>query len=474
MENQSQPSVRPAAVLAVLSLAAFVASLDLFIVNVAFDDLGADFGGSDLTDLSWVLNGYAIVYAALLVPLGRLADRYGRKSGFLLGLTVFTLASLACAGATQLWMLVVFRLLQAAGAAALTPTSLGLLLPVFAPERRAFAVRVWAASGALAAAVGPAVGGLLVEQSWRWVFLVNLPVGVLALVAAVRLVPDSKDVTSGGVPDLLGAAAAAVAIGALALGLTKGSEWGWSSGSVLACAAVAVAAAVVLVSRCAGHPSPLVEPALVRVRAFAWANVATVAFSVAFAANLLATVLWLQQVWDYSAVRTGLAVAAGPAVVPLSAAAAGALLARRVPVGRVAAAGCLLFSAGMVLTLLRLDPDPDYVRRVLPGLLVAGVGVGLAFPTLFGAATADLPPARMATGSALITMSRQVGAVLGVSLLVAVLGQPGSYAAAERAFTDGWWLCAAAALLGAVTALGMTPRTSATAPQPAAAAASTR
>src|SRR3954451_18452231 len=176
MTTQSQAR-RPGAVLAVLSAAAFMASLDLFIVNVAFDDIRADFGRASLADLSWVLNSYAITYAALLVPLGRLADRYGRKGGFLLGLAVFTIASGACALSPGLWWLVGLRALQAAGAAALTPTSLGLLLASTPADRRARAVRIWAASGGLAAAAGPVVGGLLVNASWRWVFLVNIPVG---------------------------------------------------------------------------------------------------------------------------------------------------------------------------------------------------------------------------------------------------------------------------------------------------------
>src|ERR1700712_2541918 len=207
MPDQSQLSaVRPRAVLAVLSVAAFMASLDLFIVNVAFDDIGHDFHGVSLSDLSWVLNGYAIVYAALLVPLGRLADRFGRKPGFLLGLAVFTGASLACALSAGPWMLVGFRTLQAAGAALLTPTSLGLLVSATPPALRVRSVRIWAATGALAAAVGPAVGGVLVEASWRWVFLVNLPIGIAALAVAARIVPDSRDVTAGRIPDLVGAA----------------------------------------------------------------------------------------------------------------------------------------------------------------------------------------------------------------------------------------------------------------------------
>src|ERR1700712_4390798 len=210
MADQSHPtfstSARPGAVLAVLSVAAFMASLDLFIVNVAFDQIGRDFSGVSLSDLSWVLNGYAIVYAALLVPLGRLADRFGRKPGFLLGLAIFTVASLACALSGGPWMLVGFRTLQAVGAALLTPTSLGLLVSATPPALRVRAVRIWAATGALAAAVGPAVGGVLVEASWRWVFLVNLPIGIGALVVAARIVPDSRDVTAGRIPDLVGAA----------------------------------------------------------------------------------------------------------------------------------------------------------------------------------------------------------------------------------------------------------------------------
>ena len=165
MANHSQIGARPATVLAVTSLAAFMASLDLFIVNVAFDDIGRDFHGASLSDLSWVLNAYAIVYAALLVPFGRLADRFGRRAGFLAGVAVFTAASAACAASGSLWELVAFRILQAAGAALLTPTSLGLVLASTPAAQRVKAVRIWAATGALAAAAGPVVGGLLVQAS---------------------------------------------------------------------------------------------------------------------------------------------------------------------------------------------------------------------------------------------------------------------------------------------------------------------
>ena len=169
-----------------------LAALDLFIVNVAIPQMARDFHlrGSGLADLSWVLNAYAIVYAACLVLFGRLADRYRRERGFLLGVAVFVAASAACGAATSVPMLVAFRVIQAAGAALLTPTSLGLILATTAPERRNGAVRAWTAVGGLAATLGPVVGGLLVEASWRWVFFVNVPIGLLALVVGWRRLPE--------------------------------------------------------------------------------------------------------------------------------------------------------------------------------------------------------------------------------------------------------------------------------------------
>ncbi|MCU1454998.1 MAG: drug resistance transporter, EmrB/QacA subfamily [Acidimicrobiales bacterium] len=441
----------------ILCAAAFMATLDLFIVNVAFPDIGRSFHGASLSDLSWVLNAYAIVYAALLVPLGRLADRYGRKAFFIGGLALFTVGSAACAASPNLWGLVAFRVLQAAGAAALTPTSLGLLLNATPPEARARAVRIWAASGALAAAVGPVVGGLLVQAAWQWVFIVNVPVGLLAIVATLRSVPDSRDGAVTRVPDLVGAAVLAGAIGALALGLVKGPDWGWSSGRAVVSFAVAALAALVFAQRIRTHAAPVIEPALLRVRSFVWSNVTALAFSAAFGGSLLAVILWMQNVWHYSAVRTGFAIAPGPLLVPVFAAISDRL-ARRVPAGVIAAAGCTLSALGSVLVLLSVGPHAHYAAEILPGWLIGGAGVGLALPTIISSATAGLPPARTATGSAIVTMSRQIGIVLGISILVAVLGKPVGYANAHRAFQHGWWAIAGAALLGTFTAFGMSPR----------------
>jgi EmrB/QacA subfamily drug resistance transporter len=463
---------RPGAVLAVLSAAAFMASLDLFIVNVAFDDIGRDFRGVSLANLSWVLNGYAIVYAALLVPLGRLADRLGRKPGFLIGLAVFTGASLACALATGPWLLVGFRTVQAAGAALLTPTSLGLLVSATPPAGRVRAVRIWAATGALAAAVGPAIGGVLVEASWRWVFLVNLPVGVAAVAVAARIVPDSRDPKVGRIPDLAGAVLLAVGIGLLALGLVKAPDWGWVGGRTIVTLAVALLVLAAFWYRTLHHPAPVVEPALLRVRSFAWSNATSILFSLAFAANLLLAILWMQRVWGYSPVKTGLGIAPGPLMVPIFAAVAQSV-AGRVPVGRIAALGCLLVGVGAVVVLVSVGATPHYAAELLPGWIIGGIGVGLALPTILSAATVDLPADRSATGSAVINMSRQVGTVLGVSILVALLGSPHGYVEASAAFHRVWVAVAVVMLAAAAAALGMTPRRESLAtppvPQPSAA-----
>jgi EmrB/QacA subfamily drug resistance transporter len=456
-------AVRPGVVLGILSLAAFMASLDLFIVNVAFDDIQRSFAGASLTDLSWVLNAYAILYAALLVPLGRLADRFGRKSGFLLGLCVFTLASLACALSPGLWWLVGFRALQAVGAALLTPTSLGLLLTATPAAGRTKAVRIWAATGALAAAAGPVIGGLLVSASWRWVFLVNVPIGLLTAVAAVRAVPDSRDRSITGLPDLVGSALIAVAVGSLSLALVKGESWGWTNARTLVGLAVALIAALAFGWRNEHHPLPVIAPALLRVRAFAWSNVTTILFSIGFAINLLASNLWLQQVWHYSALRAGLGIAPGPLMVPLFAAVAQSV-AHRIPVGWIAAAGNAICAVGAVVILSSIGSDASYLREFLPGWIIGGIGVGLALPTLLSAATADLPAAQAATGSAIVNMGRQLGSVLGISLLVVLIGSPVGFSQLHHAYQHVWWASAICTAAGAFAALGMTPKGT---PQPA-------
>src|SRR5215210_2879424 len=440
-------------VLTLVSVATVVASLDLFIVNIAFPDIRADLGGASGGALSWVLNAYAIVFAALLVPAGRLADRAGRKRGFLAGLALFSLGSALCGAAPSVETLVAARVLQAAGAALLVPTSLALLLPEFEPRERPAAIGIWAGVGAAAAAAGPPLGGLLVQADWRLVFLVNLPVGAWALWRGSRLLTETRDATEQGRPDWLGTALLTAAVGALALGFVQAPEWGWADPRTLAALAGAVAGLALFARRCASHPSPVVDPAMLRVRSFAMANVSAILFSAAFGAMLLSNVLFMTGVWQESILRAGLQLAPGPALAAITAVASSRLT-NRAGQARLAGLGCTLFAAGMAVVALRADATPDYASELLPGLVLTGIGVGLTLPSLNSAAAASLPPARFATGAAVLTMSRQLGIALGVAILVAVLGTPAP-AEVLGAFQAGWAFQIVAALLGALAGLAV-------------------
>jgi EmrB/QacA subfamily drug resistance transporter len=423
-------------VFAIVSVGVFMAGLDLFIVNIAFPDIRRDFDGTSLAGLSWILNAYAIVFAALLVPAGRISDRAGRKRGFIGGLTLFLVGSAASAAAPSLDVLVAARIVQAAGAAFMLPTSLGLLLPEFPPAQRATAVGAWAAIGGIAAAAGPPIGGLLVQASWRWVFLVNIPVGLVALVAASRNLQERRDPDPGPRPDVLGAVMLASGIALLVLGIVKGPDWGWDSEGVLASFAAAAVLLPAFLARSARHPAPVCELPMLRVRSFAVANIGALLFFAAFSAMLLAGVLFMTSVWHYPVLRAGLSLAPGPMMAALLAAPAGAL-SDRFGQRAVGAPGPILFALGCAWWAWQVGVEPHYASELLPGLLITGAGVGLTIPTLSSAAAASLPPQRFATGIAVLTMSRQIGSALGVAILIAILGTP-SAGDAVNAFDHAW------------------------------------
>lgn len=454
-EGSTRParSGSPRQVLVITCAAVVLASLDLFIVNVALPQIAREFGASNLGELSWVLNGYAIVYASLLVYFGRLADRYRRDRAFLLGVAVFTAASASCAASTSVGMLIGFRLVQAAGAALLTPTSLGLVLASYDPERRHGAVRAWTAVGGMSAAVGPVVGGLLVAASWRWVFLVNVPVGIATLIVGWRRLPPAPG-HGRERPDPFGAVLVTAGVAALTFGLVKGSDWGWASPSILATLAVSVVLIGAFVLHCRRSRNPLVHPSLFRSPSFTGASLVAIFFSASFGAMLLSIVLWEQGVWGWSALRCGLAIAPGPVMVPLVAfLVAGRLIARYGP-ALVITLGSVAFGVGISWWALAATVEPNYVSGVLGGMLLSGVGVGLTLPTMMATATSSLPQQSFATGSGVVNMIRQTGLALGVAVLVAVLGtSTGHGAATIDAFRHGWWTAAVLSFLGVVPAL---------------------
>jgi EmrB/QacA subfamily drug resistance transporter len=453
-KHRKAPSAQVVALRRGLSMAVvltgiFVSSLDLFIVNIAFPDLERSFPSSSLSDLSWVLSAYAIAFAALLMPAGRWADRSGRKRAFLSGLTLFTVASAACAFAPSLGVLVAARVLQAIGGALMLPSSLGLLLPLFPPERRGAAIGLWSAMGGAAAAAGPPIGGLLVQVDWRWVFLVNLPIGVVTVIIAVGLLPEIRE-RSSTAPDVLGAVVLAMTVAAIVAAIVQGQTWGWAGPRILGLAALGVLGIVFSVWRAFHHPAPVIEPAILRIRAVALADLATAFFFGGFGAMILASTLFLTQVWRHSVLRAGMEIAPGPVMAAVFAVPGGLLAARHG--GRVVGmVGSILFAIGGIWWALATGAGPAYASQFLPAGIIAGIGSGLVLPSLSGAATLGLPPERFATGTAMMSMCRQVGLALGVAVVAAVLDVRPDVAA----FHTTWLFMAACGLAGGITLLAI-------------------
>lgn len=431
-------------------------TLDVFIVNVGLRPIGSALHHSSIADLSWILNAYAIVFAALLVPMGRLADRYGVKGAFLFGLSVFGVGSLGAALSGNVWLLVALRCVQAVGAAAILPTSLALILNGMPKKRVPRSIQIWAVAGSLGAAAGPTLGGLLVEASWRWIFLVNVPIALAALAAAVRTAPDPRHSTEARIPDLLGGATLMLGIGALTLALVQGPDWAWDSGAVIGTFVVAGLALAATVLRSARAAAPVIDLALFKDRTFSWANIGAFMLSLAFGLQLLGLVFWMQEGWGWSAIRTGLAISPGPIMVSVT-----SLGLRRytaeLPAGLVAALGGVALGLGAVLIATSLGAHPDYYE-VLPGWLLCGAGVGLWTPTLVGAATSGLARHQTSTGSAIVQMNRQIGLTLGVALLVVIVGSSRIDVAALHRFIHAWWWSAALSLIGALTCLPLLRR----------------
>jgi EmrB/QacA subfamily drug resistance transporter len=440
-------------VLLVTAVAVFMSFLDVTIVNIAFPDIRASFPGSSLSRLSWILNAYSIVFAAALVPAGRLADRFGRRRFFFLGLVAFLAASVACGAAGSVDVLIGARAVQALGGAMLVPASLGLLLPEFPLERRATATALWGATGAVAAATGPSLGGVLVDwQGWRSVFFVNLLIGLPALLPARRLLRESRE-PQMVFPDAFGALLLAAGVGSLALAIVQGPEWRWGSARILGAFAASAALIAVFLRRSARHRAPVIELSLFRVRSFAVANAGGFVFAMGFFALLLCNVFFLTGVWRYSILRAGIALTPGPLMAAL-AAPIGGRLSDRFGQRVVAVPGSLLFATGALLFALQTGVHPSYAADFLPANMLGGFGIGLTFAAFGSAAVAELPRNRYATGGAINNCIRQIGAVLGISTLIVLLDTP-SPANALHVFHRAWALIALTGAVASVAGLAL-------------------
>jgi NTE family protein len=427
----------PRVVLGIASLGASVAFIDATIVNIAFPDIARSFPGTPISSLSWVLNVYNIVFAAFLVAAGRVADLLGRRRVFIFGLELFTAASLLCAVAPSVSLLIACRVLQALGAAFVVPSSLALVLNAFPVNERSHGVALLSAVAAAAAGLGPSLGGLLVSlSSWRLVFLVNIPIGLVAVLLARRHLVESRTPGRRRMPDVAGAVIFALAISACVLGVVKGQEWGWTSPRILACAAVALALMAVFVGRCKWHRSPMVDLSLLRIRTFSAANGMTIIAAAGFYGYTLTNVLFLTGVWRYSALSAGLALTPGPFV---AAAVAGptSRLVGRVGHRPVLVLGGLIWGGAVVWFIERVGVRPEFLSVWLPGMVMLGIGAGTLFPNLSSAAVACAPGESFGTATALNAVSRQLGAAFGVAFVIAIIGTPSPLEVMD-AFDNAW------------------------------------
>jgi EmrB/QacA subfamily drug resistance transporter len=350
--------------------------------------------------------------------------------------------------------LVAARILQAIGGAALIPSSVAFVLSEFPVEERAMAVGLGGAAAAVAAAVGPSLGGLLIDVGdWRLVFLVNIPIGLLAFAYVLRHFVEVRQPKGTAAPDLLGVVVVMVAIGALALGIVQGPTWGWTDARILGSFLASIVLLPVFAWRCARHPAPVIELALFRIRSLSAANAGTLLFATGFYGMLLCHVLFLTSVWEYSVLDAGLAMSPAPLAAAAVAGPAGRLtnrLGHRV----VAVPGTILFALGNLWFASRIGAGPHFLTDWLPGAVLTGLGVGLAFPAMGSAAVAELRTERYATGSAVNAMVRQLGGALGISIVVAII-QGASRSAGIDPFVDGWRFAAGISLVSLLAAVAI-------------------
>jgi EmrB/QacA subfamily drug resistance transporter len=359
----------PWAVFFVASIAVFLVSIDTTVLFAAFGALRAGFPDSTAADMSWVLNAYTVVYAALLVPAGKLADTHGRKRIFQLGLTLFLIASAACGAATSVGLLVEARVLQALGAALLVPSSLALVLGAFPAERRAVAVSLWGAVGGLAGALGPSVGAAVVDAlNWRWAFFINLPLGLLAWWYGRSRLTEWRNADAKAPIDVPGIALLIAGVGAVAFGIVQSESNRWGSPAVAGWIAAGLGVLLVFVAWARRTPHPALDLSLFEDRTYRYVNTATLVFGIAFAMMFFGLFFFLMQVWHYPLPKAGLAVSPGPLLVVPVAIVAGRWAAR---IGHrpLLVGGALLYAAGGAVA---VPAGRD--RSRLPAYLAAGNG----------------------------------------------------------------------------------------------------
>jgi EmrB/QacA subfamily drug resistance transporter len=399
--------------LVAVCLGTFMLLLDITIVNVALPDIQTALHSS-FSDLQWVVDAYALTLAAFLLTAGSLADMYGRRLLYLIGLAVFTAASALCGFAQTTLMLQLSRALQGVGGAIMFAVSLALLADAFRGKDRGVAFGVWGTITGLAVAIGPLLGGALTSGlSWRWIFFVNVPLGIVAVVISMLKVSESRAPQASG-PDWPGFVIFTVALSSLVYGLIESNQKSFSSGLVLGClAAAAVLLAVfVFVERRRAHP--MFDLSLFRLPTFSGGSVAAFGLSASIFSMLLYLVLYLQDILGYSPLATGVRVMFLSGAILVSATVAGRL-SSYVPVRLLIGPGLIMVGIGLLL-MRGLNAGSSWTH-LIPGMIVGGLGIGLVNPPLASTAVGVVPPQRAGMASGINSTFRQVGIATGIALL---------------------------------------------------------
>ncbi|GAA1556633.1 MFS transporter [Kribbella sancticallisti] len=450
----AEPTVRRSlgTVLAVVGIPVFMVTLDNLVVTNALPVIKAEIGAS-LTDLQWFINAYTLSFAALLLTAAAIGDRLGRRRIFLLGITLFTLASAACALATEPWMLIGARAIQGVGAAAVMPLSLTLLASAVPARQRNAAIGIWGGISGLGVAVGPVVGGAVVDGiNWQWIFWLNVPIGLLALPFAARVLTESR----GGSKrlDPVGLVLSSASVLAIVWGVVHGADDGWASGRIL----TALIGGGLLLAAFLGweyrSPAPMLPLRLFSNRAFSVANVVAFTFSLGVFGSVFLLAQFFQVVQGYTPLQSGIRTLPWT-MAPMVVAPLAGLVVDRIGARTLIATGQTLLAAGLGWIALITTVDVAYGSYVAPFVL-AGIGMGLTFAPLASIVMASFSDADRGVASGTNNTIREVGVAMGVAVLASVFASAGSYATPDQ-YVDGLvpavWVGAATVAVGAALSL---------------------
>ncbi len=421
--------------LGAVSFGLFMIMLDNTVVNVALPSIQRDLGVT-LSELEWIVTGYALTFAALMLTGGKLADLFGRRLIFVAGIAVFTLSSLMCGFAESGGSLITWRIVQGVGAALMNPATLAIISATFPPQQRGMAIGIWAGVSAMALAIGPLVGGLLTEHvGWSWIFWVNVPVGVLGIFASFLLIDESRDDSHEQRPDIPGLLTSGLGLFSLTYGLIEANNYGWTSGRILGsfAAAVVLLAAFVLLER--HQRLPMMDLSLFKNPTFTGANLAMLLVALSMFGVFFFVSLYMQNILGFSAVQ------AGAAFLPMT-----LLIMGVAPVaGRLSDrfGSRWLITTGLTLLSIQLFYYSTLGQHanfwdLLPGMLLGGFGMSLAMTPTAAAVLRAVPTAKAGVGSATLNSMRQVGGALGIALMGAIMGHVVGDQRTPQAFVDGF------------------------------------